>query len=34
MGLFLAGVSITAGLKKLLPRRVVVFGVLLALAGN
>jgi len=34
MGLFLAGVSITAGFMKLLPRWVVIFGLLLALAGE
>jgi hypothetical protein len=34
MGLFLAGVSITAGFMKLLPRWIVIFGLLLALAGE
>jgi len=34
MGLFLAGVSVTAGFMKLLPRWVVIFGILLALAGE
>ncbi len=34
MGLFLAGVSITAGFMKLLPKWLVIFGVVLALAGE
>ncbi len=34
MGLFLAGVSITAGFMKLLPKWLVVFGVVLAVAGE
>lgn len=34
MGLFLAGVSITAGFMKLLPRWLVIFGIVLALLGE
>jgi hypothetical protein len=34
MGLFLAGVSITAGFMKLLPKWLIVFGVILAVAGE
>jgi hypothetical protein len=34
MGLFLAGVSITAGFMKLLPKWLVIFGVVLAIAGE
>jgi hypothetical protein len=34
MGLFLAGVSITAGFMKLLPKWLVFFGVFLAIAGE
>ena len=34
MGLFLAGVSITAGFMKLLPRWLVIFGIVLAFAGE
>ena len=34
MGLFLAGVSVTAGFMRLLPRWVVIVGLLLALAGE
>lgn len=34
MGLFLAGVSVTAGFMKLLPRWLVVFGLVLAVAGE
>jgi hypothetical protein len=34
MGLFLAGVSVTSGFLKLLPRWMVVFGLLLAIAGE
>lgn len=34
MGLFIAGVSVTAGMTKLLPRWVVVFGLILAVIGE
>jgi hypothetical protein len=34
MGLFLAGVSITAGFMKLLPKWLVLIGVALAIAGE
>jgi hypothetical protein len=34
MGLFLAGVSVTAGFMRLLPRWLVIFGVVLAFAGE
>ena len=34
MGLFLAGVSVTSGFMRLLPRWLVIFGVVLAFAGE